>query len=70
MTDNIDIRACIQKIPASHQLEFDNIHSTDHSDSDRKILKAAFFAKKLWPKNHFSVSTFKPPRGSKIKKKS
>jgi len=51
MTDNIDIRACIQKIPAAHQLEFNNIHSTDHSESDRKILKAAFFAKKLWPKN-------------------
>jgi hypothetical protein len=51
MSTDIDIRACIEKILPENQLEYDHIHSGEHSDSDKKTLKAAFFTKKLWPKN-------------------
>lgn len=51
METSIVIRACVEKILSMDQAEYDHIHSKDHTESTKQTLKAAFFTKKLWPKN-------------------
>jgi hypothetical protein len=36
MSTDIDIRACIEKILPENQLEYERIHSGEHSESDKK----------------------------------
>ena len=44
-------RICIEKIIHEHQDEYDKIHNSNLGGHHLKKLRAAFFKKKLWPKN-------------------
>jgi hypothetical protein len=47
------LKICCQKILPHHQEEYENIQKSKetHSDIHHQKLKAAFYAKKIWPKN-------------------
>jgi hypothetical protein len=44
-------KICIEKILTHHQDEYNSLYEKSNSHEHHKKLKAAFFTKKLWPKN-------------------
>lgn len=51
-------RICVEKVLPQHQLEFEKINSRDLHHKHRERLRAAFFSKKIWPKNSKIIIAF------------
>lgn len=55
---NITRRICIEKVLPHHQDEFNKINSGKYEHTHRMKLQAAFFSKKIWPKNSKIIIAF------------
>lgn len=51
MSDIIETRICVQKMLPHHQREYNTLQRNSRSPQHMQRLSAAFFAKKIWPKN-------------------
>jgi len=51
MSDIGETRICVQKMLPHHQSEYDALQRDSRSPQHMQRLSAAFFAKKIWPKN-------------------
>ena len=61
-------RICIEKIIQEHQDEYNKIHNPNLADHHIKKLRAAFFKKKLWPKDSkISIGFLNNPPSNLIK---
>lgn len=49
--DIYETRICVQKLHVHHEKQLHDIHKSDISHDHKQRLRAAFFTKKIWPKN-------------------